>query len=73
MNNNRISLINQISAKYNLNQEEINVIIEKFKDDKRDINIISKEIEIIANYFGYQNYFNNIVRNTSPLPLGKSN
>lgn len=72
MNNDRISLINQISAKYNLNQEEINVIIEKFKDDKRDINIISKEIEIIANYFGYQNYFNNIVRNTSPLPLGKS-
>ena len=72
MNNDTISLINQISAKYNLTQEEINVIIGKFKEDKRDISIISKEIELIANYYGYQNYFNNIIRNTPPLGAGKS-
>ena len=50
-----------------------NVIIEKFKDDKRDINIISKEIEIIANYFGYQNYFNSIISSTNQLQPNKNN
>ena len=72
MSNDTLNLINQIATKYKLTQEEINVIIEKFKEDKRDINTLSKEIEIMSNYFAYQNYFNNIIDSTSPLEPGKS-
>jgi len=72
MNNNLVNIINQVTTKYNLTREEQNAIIGKFQEDKRDLAIISKEIELIGNYFGYQNYFNNIIRNTAPLPAGKS-
>lgn len=72
MNNDMINLINQISAKYKLTSDEVNFIFNKFKSDKRDISIINKEIETIAKYYGYQNYFNNIINNTEPLLLGKT-
>ena len=73
MNNNITNLINQISAKYKLNQEQINAILTKFREDKRDLTTINKEIEVIANYFAHQNYFNNIINNTNSLPQGKTN
>lgn len=72
MSNDTLNLINQIATKYKLTQEEINVIIEKFKEDKRDINTLSKEIDIMANYFAYQNYFNSKIASTNPLEPGKS-
>lgn len=72
MSNDTLNLINQIAAKYKLTQEQINVIIAKFKEDKRDINTLSKEIDVIANYYAYQNYFNSIISSAPVLTPGKS-
>ena len=72
MNNERINLINQIASKYNLNSEQVNILSQKFNEDKRDFATVNREIEITANYFGYQNYFNNIIINTPPLESSKT-
>lgn len=73
MNNEILTLINQVATKYKLTGEQINTITEKFKDEKRDVTIVNKELEKAANYFRYQNYFNSIISSTQPLQPNKSN
>ena len=73
MNNEIMNLINQIAVKYKLTGDQVNTITEKFKEDKRDITIVTKELEKAANYFRYQNYFNSIIAKTPSLEPNKNN
>lgn len=73
MNSEIINLINQISVKYGLTKEQTDTIMEKLKDDKRNLSIVTKDLERIANYFRYQNYFYNIIAKTPPLDQDKNN
>lgn len=73
MNNEIMNLINQIAVKYKLTGAQVNIITEKFKEDKRDITIVTKELEKAANYFRYQNYFNSIITKTPSLEPNKNN
>lgn len=72
MNNNIINLINQITNKFQLTQEEINSIMASYQNDNRDLKFIEQEIENVCNYYLHQNRLTTIVNNTQPLELGKN-
>lgn len=67
-----LNLVNEITAKYQLNQSINQELVLKYQNDKRDINSIKIELDNIANYYLHQNKLNNIINNTSPLPPGKN-
>lgn len=72
MNNNIVSLIGSIAEKYKLRVNEINELSKKFQNDNRDLKVIQREMEYMANYYLYQYRLANVIVNTKSLDLGKN-
>lgn len=73
MNVNNINLIiNEIAAKYQLSQMQIQEITTKYYNDTRDINVIRQEIDTLGNFYQYQTKLNNIISSTPSLEAGKN-
>lgn len=72
MNNNIVNLVNLVSGKFNLNQNEINELSMRFQNDNRDLSIIQREMENIGSYYQYQHRLINVINNTKPLEVGKN-
>ena len=70
--NNILNLINNICGKYGLTQEQGNELINKYQSDVRNIDVISKEIENVANYYMHQNKLSITIQNTPSLNPGKN-
>lgn len=71
-NSNVINIINEVTSKYSLTQEQLNEIITKYQNDTRDINVIRKEIENLSNFYQHQNRLINTINNTPNLEPGKN-
>lgn len=72
MDNNMINLINEISKKYNITQEQYNTITTKYQSDPRDTNQLRNEIEHMCDLFQHQNKLALTIENTPPLVSGKN-
>ena len=71
-NNNVISLITELTSKYQLTPAEAKELQEKYQLDKRDINTIQKELEKHAIFYHHQNLLTSIIDNTPSLEVGKN-
>ena len=47
--NNIINLVNSISTNYSLTQEQTSELVRKYQQDTRNIDMIKREVENIAN------------------------
>ena len=70
--NNNLTLIQKVSRDYNLNQQQINDLVEKYQNDEREAGQIEKELMTSCEFYRFQNRLLNIINNTSPLPEGKN-
>ena len=66
------NLINEITQKYQLSNEQKEEFINKYQKDPRDITIIGKEIENLGNYYQHQNKLTSVISSTQSLEIGKN-
>jgi len=72
MNNNIANIVNDISLKYNLLNQETNALITKYQNDTRPLEDISKEINEYASYYRYQHMLNQSINNSRELQLNEN-
>ena len=70
--NNIINLVNSISTNYSLTQEQTSELVRKYQQDTRNIDMIKREVENIANYYMHQNKLSTTIQNTPSLNPGKN-
>lgn len=70
--NNIINLVNSISTNYSLTQEQTSELVRKYQQDTRNIDMIKREAENIANYYMHQNKLSATIQNTPSLNPGKN-
>ena len=70
--NNIINLVNSISTNYSLTQEQTSELVRKYQQDTRNIDMIKREVENIANYYMHQNKLFATIQNTPSLNPGKN-
>ena len=70
--NNVINLINEISAKYQLTQMQMQSLITRYHNDNRDLGVVKKEIIRSGGFYQIQNRLNTIINNTPQLSPGKN-
>lgn len=70
--NNIINLVNSISTNYSLTQEQTSELVRKYQQDTRNIDMIKREAENIANYYMHQNKLSTTIQNTPSLNPGKN-
>ena len=70
--NNIINLVNSISTNYSLTQEQTSELVSKYQQDTRNIDMIKREVENIANYYMHQNKLSTTIQNTPSLNPGKN-
>ena len=70
--NNIINLVNSISTNYSLTQEQTSELVRKYQQDTRNIDMIKREVENIANYYTHQNKLSTTIQNTPSLNPGKN-
>ncbi len=70
--NNIINLVNSISTNYSLTQEQTSELVRKYQQDTRNIDMIKREVENIANYYMHQNKLSATIQNTPSLNPGKN-
>lgn len=70
--NNIVNLVNSISTNYSLTQEQTSELVRKYQQDTRNIDMIKREVENIANYYMHQNKLSTTIQNTPSLNPGKN-
>ena len=68
--NDVINIINEVAARYQLTQMQIQNLITKYHNDTRDIGLLKKEIERSGGFYQTQNKLNTIIINTPPIQQG---
>jgi len=72
MENNVVNMINEITKKYVLTQEQYNSIVEKYQNDPRGKDRLEKEIESTCNFYQYENKLTSVINQTPSLTPGKN-
>ena len=70
--NNNLNLISNVSKEYNLTQEQINLLTNKYQTDTREQSIIEKELNDLCDYYRLQNKIDKAINEASPLKEGKN-
>ena len=71
-NNQLIAIINNTTKKYNLTNEEYTELVNRYKNNPKDPNVLAQEIETIGNFYSYQHKLKTMELNTPNLETGKN-
>ena len=72
VNNNIMNVINNLSSKYSLTEQQRNEITAKYQNDTREITNIEKELENICAFYQHQNKLTVAINNAPILENGKN-
>ena len=72
VNNNLITIINEVSKRYNLTQEEVNVILEKYQNSTQPTDVLQSEINNIGDFYAHQHKLITMKTTAPNLENGKN-